>query len=150
MNHFGGPCARHGAIKYSFPRQQQTEMASDDEHIFTRLSQPPTSPPDRAPLLRRNEASEYLRSRWGLNRATATLAKLACVGGGPCRFEKAGRWPLYSILWTLMPGRVDLLGEISHFARLLRRPEPCPTHANAALAGAALRIDSRGWRNPQI
>jgi hypothetical protein len=31
---------------------------------------------------------------WGLQRAPATLAKLAVTGGGP-GFHKAGRWPLY-------------------------------------------------------
>ena len=44
--------------------------------------------------LRRAEASEYLKSRWGIERKPTTLAKLATLGGGP-RFEKAGRIPLY-------------------------------------------------------
>jgi hypothetical protein len=51
------------------------------------------SPPAR-PLLRRDAACRYLRGRWGLQRAPATLAKLAVIGGGPM-FFKAGRWPLY-------------------------------------------------------
>jgi hypothetical protein len=42
---------------------------------------------------RRNEAAEYLRERYGFG-ATATLAKLAVVGGGPL-FSKAGRIALY-------------------------------------------------------
>jgi hypothetical protein len=46
------------------------------------------------PLLRRTGASAYLREIWGLERAPATLAKLACSGGGP-KFHRAGRWPLY-------------------------------------------------------
>ena len=33
---------------------------------------------------------------------------------------------------------------------MARPPEPCPRHANAALAGAALRIHSLGWRDPQF
>jgi hypothetical protein len=45
--------------------------------------------------LRRWEASQYLKDQWGIERAPATLAKLAVIGGGPC-FEKAGRVPLYS------------------------------------------------------
>jgi hypothetical protein len=43
---------------------------------------------------RRAEASEYLKSRWGIDRRPSTLAKLACIGGGP-KFEHAGRTPLY-------------------------------------------------------
>ena len=47
------------------------------------------------PLLRRVGASAHLRQKWGIERAPATLAKLAVVGGGP-RFRKAGRTPLYA------------------------------------------------------
>jgi hypothetical protein len=43
---------------------------------------------------RRAEASAYLQDKWGIVRAPATLAKLACIGGGP-RFESANRQPLY-------------------------------------------------------
>ena len=53
----------------------------------------PARPPPR-PLLRRPGASRYLLEAWGLQRAPATLAKLAVTGGGPS-FHKAGRWPLY-------------------------------------------------------
>jgi hypothetical protein len=45
--------------------------------------------------LRRSEASEYLSSKWGIKFAPSTLAKLACIGGGPV-FEHFGRWPLYT------------------------------------------------------
>jgi len=44
--------------------------------------------------LRRAEASAYLKLKWGVERAPTTLAKLACIGGGP-RFESANRVPLY-------------------------------------------------------
>jgi hypothetical protein len=44
--------------------------------------------------LRRVEASAYLNEKWGIARAPSTLAKLACIGGGP-RFESANRTPLY-------------------------------------------------------
>jgi hypothetical protein len=47
------------------------------------------------PFMRRNEASAYLREVWGLVRAPATLARLACVGGGPA-FRRFGRWPVYT------------------------------------------------------
>lgn len=51
-------------------------------------------PVAKRPLLRRPAACRYLKEKRGLERAPATLAKYACVGGGP-RFYKAGRWPLY-------------------------------------------------------
>lgn len=43
---------------------------------------------------RRIEASRYLKEKWGIDRAPSTLAKYACVGGGP-KFQHAGRSPLY-------------------------------------------------------
>ena len=47
------------------------------------------------PYLRRRAAAEYLRSRWGIPCSEKTLAKLACVGGGPV-FRRCGRTPLYT------------------------------------------------------
>jgi hypothetical protein len=47
-------------------------------------------------MLRRAEAAEYVRECWGYPLATRTLAKLACVGGGP-RFRRASRFPLYEV-----------------------------------------------------
>ena len=44
--------------------------------------------------LRRREASQYLRAHHSVSIAPATLAKLACLGGGP-RFRKFNRIPLY-------------------------------------------------------
>jgi hypothetical protein len=44
--------------------------------------------------LRRNTAAEYLQAKYGFG-AVSTLAKLACVGGGPT-FQKAGRAVLYT------------------------------------------------------
>ena len=46
------------------------------------------------PRLRRGEASSYLEQKHGLTLAVATLAKYACIGGGP-PFNKSGRFPLY-------------------------------------------------------
>jgi hypothetical protein len=46
------------------------------------------------PRLRRSQAVEYLRAVHGIPTAVATLAKLACVGGGPS-FQKFGRTVLY-------------------------------------------------------
>ena len=48
------------------------------------------------PRLRRWEASRYLLDQYGIEMAIATLAKLACLGGGP-PFQKAGRLPLYPV-----------------------------------------------------
>lgn len=45
--------------------------------------------------LRRAEASIYLKQRHGIDRAPQTLAKLACIGGGPT-FRHFGRTPLYA------------------------------------------------------
>jgi len=47
-----------------------------------------------SPRLRRMEACVYLKQVHGIDRAPATLAKLATIGGGP-RFESANRIPLY-------------------------------------------------------
>ncbi len=44
--------------------------------------------------LRRARAVEYLAERHGIIRTVATLAKYACVGGGP-RYLLDGRFPLY-------------------------------------------------------
>jgi hypothetical protein len=46
-------------------------------------------------FLRRKQASAYLRDRYGLERAPATLAKLAVIGGGP-PFRRLNRIPLYT------------------------------------------------------
>jgi hypothetical protein len=48
-----------------------------------------------AKLLRRLEASKYLREAHGVVRAPATLAKLAVSGDGPT-FRRDGKVPLYS------------------------------------------------------
>jgi hypothetical protein len=44
--------------------------------------------------LRRAKAAEYLQEHYGAY-TTETLAKLACVGGGP-RFQKMGPYPVYT------------------------------------------------------
>jgi hypothetical protein len=45
--------------------------------------------------LRRNAAANYLREKWGIPRSAKTLAKLACIGGGPV-YRLFGRIPLYT------------------------------------------------------
>jgi hypothetical protein len=44
-------------------------------------------------FLRRNAAGRYLKEKYGFG-STRTLAKLACLGGGP-EFRKAGAIVLY-------------------------------------------------------
>jgi hypothetical protein len=44
---------------------------------------------------RRKDASAYLKEVWGLDYAPRTLAKLACIGGGP-EIEYAGRIPTHT------------------------------------------------------
>ena len=50
-------------------------------------------PMESQTYLRRDQAAAYLQSRYGAY-TTDTLAKLACVGGGP-QFRKLGPFPVY-------------------------------------------------------
>jgi len=45
-------------------------------------------------FLRRKAAANYLKEHWGLPCSEKTLAKLACIGGGPA-YRRFGRIPLY-------------------------------------------------------
>lgn len=45
--------------------------------------------------MRRPDASKYLKEVHGLDYAETTLAKFACIGGGP-EMEYAGRFPTYT------------------------------------------------------
>jgi hypothetical protein len=45
--------------------------------------------------LRRADAARYIREAYGIPCVATTLAKYACVGGGP-RFRKAGKFPIYA------------------------------------------------------
>jgi hypothetical protein len=45
--------------------------------------------------MRRAEAARYIREAYGIPCAPTTLAKYACIGGGPV-FSKAGKFPIYS------------------------------------------------------
>jgi hypothetical protein len=47
--------------------------------------------------LRRQAAAEYLREKFGVPCSPKTLAKLACIGGGPI-YRRFGRIPLYLIV----------------------------------------------------
>jgi hypothetical protein len=45
-------------------------------------------------FLRRKEAAQHLREKFGVG-SPATLAKLACLGGGP-EMSYLGRFPVYT------------------------------------------------------
>ena len=60
--------------------------------------------------LRRSKAARYLQERYGAY-TTETLAKLACVGGGP-PFKKMGIFPVYT------PEDLDLWAQ-SRMSRLV-------------------------------
>jgi hypothetical protein len=45
--------------------------------------------------MRRADAARYIRETYGIPCVTTTLAKYACIGGGPA-FRKAGKFPMYS------------------------------------------------------
>jgi hypothetical protein len=47
-------------------------------------------------LLRRSEAAKYITQTYSIPCSPKTLAKLACIGGGP-KFRLAGRFPLYPV-----------------------------------------------------
>jgi hypothetical protein len=47
-------------------------------------------------MLRRVEAAHYVEENWGYPLSPRTLAKLACIGGGPT-FRRASRFPLYEV-----------------------------------------------------
>jgi len=46
--------------------------------------------------MRRAEAARYLREVHGIPCAPATLAKYACVGGGPVYRKASGKFPIYA------------------------------------------------------
>ena len=46
--------------------------------------------------MRRADAARYLREVHGIPCAPATLAKYACVGGGPVYRKASGKFPIYA------------------------------------------------------
>ena len=59
------------------------------------MEQEHTGPAYAGRKRRRTAAAEYILERHGIPCSPKTLAKLACIGGGPA-FYKAGRIPLYA------------------------------------------------------
>ena len=50
----------------------------------------------QSPLnMRRAEAARYIRETYGIPCTPATLAKYACLNGGPM-YRKAGKFPIYA------------------------------------------------------
>ena len=71
------------------------------------------------PYLRRRAAAEYLRSRWGIPCSEKTMAKLACVGGGPV-YRLCGKIPLYT------PADLDAFASPKSASRSARRRNTRP------------------------
>lgn len=69
---------------------------TEENHSPYAAGMPPATLPAalQKPRLRRQEASVYLLSKWGITVAPTTLAKYATVGGGP-GYQKLGATPLY-------------------------------------------------------
>jgi hypothetical protein len=65
-----------------------------------------------ANCMRRADAARYIRETHGIPCAPATLAKMACLGGGPA-FRKAGKIPIYS-RDDLDAWAKDRLGKLVH------------------------------------
>jgi hypothetical protein len=82
--------------------------------------------------LDRKEAAQFLTAR-GFRTAPATLAKLACVGGGPA-FESFGRRPLYR--------EAELLAWAQARSTGLRRSTSDPGAASALSAPATRPTES--------
>lgn len=62
--------------------------------------------------LRRHGAAEYLHAKWGIPCSKKTLAKLACIGGGPA-YHLYNRTPLYA------PADLDAFAE-AKLSKLVR------------------------------
>jgi hypothetical protein len=84
-------------------------------------------------FLNRREASEYLKNR-GLPGAVATLAKLACVGGGPVMHRFGARRVLY------LPADLDAWAESKLSAR-------CGTSDGAAPAAGDEKLSAERRRD---
>lgn len=72
--------------------------------------------------LRRADAARYLQERYG-SYTNDTLAKLACIGGGP-RFVKMGAFPLYRPEWLDEWVASRMSKPVAHNAELVDVPPP--------------------------
>jgi hypothetical protein len=74
--------------------------------------------------LRRTQAAKYIKENYGFGTCD-TLAKLACVGGGP-KFRKLGRFPVYTIedLEAWIQSRMTrAVSNTSELGNGIRKPE---------------------------
>jgi hypothetical protein len=87
-------------------------------------------------MLRRWDASNYLRDTHGVSRAPSTLSKLAVIGGGPV-FRHIGRVPFYSPddldAWVknVLSSPRRSTSDIPAKMRLRKRAAPAGAQANA-------------------
>lgn len=82
--------------------------------------------PEKTPRLRRDRASTYLKTEWGISRTPKTLAKEAVMGGGPA-MEYDGRIPLYT------PANLD-----EYASRVLSEPVNSTAELRVRKAGKPL------------
>lgn len=73
--------------------------------------------------LRRDKAAAYLQERYGAY-TIDTLAKLACVGGGP-KFRKLGPFPVY------LPSDLDTWAQSRMTRAVSSTSELCPNKSGA-------------------
>lgn len=109
---------------------------------------------------RRTPACVYLKEKWGIERQPATLAKLACVGGGP-RFELAGRFPLYpepeldawarSLLSPLKASTSETDSATQKHAYKTPKPQqPSESNRHGVEGGGAANLLEHGGTEPAI
>ena len=65
------------------------------EVVMTEVQHQPQTDNSFPRFMRRVEAARYIRENYGIPCVPSTLAKYACIGGGPA-FRKAGKFPIYA------------------------------------------------------
>jgi hypothetical protein len=75
----------------SDPQSSKLDLCISSPHTEVFTASGSGSPPN----MRRADAARYIRETYGIPCASPTLAKYACIGGGPA-FRKAGKFPIYS------------------------------------------------------
>jgi hypothetical protein len=88
-------------------------------------------------LLNRRETSGELKEKFGIDRKPATLAKLACIGGGP-PFRRDGRRALYDP------------ADLAQWAEALLTPPAASTAEHDARSGRRRPLHTGRERPPQV
>jgi len=65
------------------------------EVVMTEVQHQPQTENSFPRFMRRVEAAHYLRENYGIPCVPSTLAKYACIGGGPA-FRRASKFPIYA------------------------------------------------------